>query len=383
MKKILVIHNFYKNFGGEDANIYEEIQFLRKDYTVEFFKAKNEDKFLFSPLLALITRSNFKKNKELKKSIKEFEPNIVYIHNTWFSINLGIFKILKKNNIKVVVKIHNFRYDCARYFLGKSHLRGKKRCDACGFEVKKGLIINKYFESSYIKSLLLYFYSLKYFKILKNFPIKIIAINNFHKLQLTKLGITKNKIEVINNPLNLENYQSTNKQNNIIYAGRLSREKGVVELIEAWVTANMDDYTLLIIGEGELSDELRDKYTQNNIKFLGFLPNEKVIEYISNSTAVVTATKLYEGQPRLLSEASALGTLSIYPSFGGMDEFFPVDYEFSFEQFNYDDLKNKLLLLRDSKTKEVSSKRVIKHTQKLLNTEVIRTKFSDFVKESS
>jgi glycosyltransferase involved in cell wall biosynthesis len=292
MKKVLVIHNFYKNFGGEDANIYEEIEFLRKDYTIEFLQAKNEDKFLFSPFLALLTRSNFKKNRELKKFIKEFEPSIVYIHNTWFSINLGIFKILKKNNIKVVVKIHNFRYDCARYFFGKSHLKGKKRCGACGFEVKKGLILNKYFESSYIKSLLLYFYSLKYFKILKNFPIKIIAINNFHKLQLTKLGISKNKIEVINNPLSLENYQSTNKQNNIIYAGRLSREKGVVELIEAWVTANMDDYTLLIIGEGELSDELRDKYTQNNIKFLGFLPNEKVIEYISNSTAVVTATKL-------------------------------------------------------------------------------------------
>jgi glycosyltransferase involved in cell wall biosynthesis len=382
MKKVLVIHNFYKNFGGEDANIYEEIEFLRKDYTIEFLQAKNEDKFLFSPFLALLTRSNFKKNRELKKFIKEFEPSIVYIHNTWFSINLGIFKILKKNNIKVVVKIHNFRYDCARYFFGKSHLKGKKRCGACGFEVKKGLILNKYFESSYIKSLLLYFYSLKYFKILKNFPIKIIAINNFHKLQLTKLGISKNKIEVINNPLSLENYQSTNKQNNIIYAGRLSREKGVVELIEAWVTANMDDYTLLIIGEGELSDELRDKYTQNNIKFLGFLPNEKVIEYISNSTAVVTATKLYEGQPRLLSEASALGTLSIYPSFGGMDEFFPVDYEFSFEQFNYDDLKNKFLLLRNSKIKEVSSKRVITHTKNLLNAEVIRTKFSDIIEDS-
>jgi hypothetical protein len=66
-----------------------------------------------------------------------------------------------------------------------------------------------------------------------------------------------------------------------------------------------------------------------------------------------------------------------------MDEFFPVDYEFSFEQFNYADLKNKLLLLRDIKTKEVSSKRVIKHTQKLLNTEVIRTKFADLIKESS
>jgi glycosyltransferase involved in cell wall biosynthesis len=382
MIKILVVHNFYRNFGGEDSNIHDEIQFLQNDYQVKFFQAKNEDKFLFFPLLGLITRSNFKKNREFKKIINEFGPSIVYIHNTWFNINLGIFSILKKHNIKTIVKIHNFRYDCSRYFFAKNHLKGKKRCDACSFEDKKGLIINKYFESSYVKSLLLYFYSLKYFKILLNFPIKIIAINNFHKLQLTKLGITKDKIEVINNPLNLESYQSTNKKNNIIYAGRLSREKGLSELIEAWLAANMDDYTLIIIGEGELSSKLRDKYTQNNIKFLGFLPNEKVIEYISNATAVVTATKLYEGQPRLLSEASALGTISIYPSFGGMDEFFPVDYEFSFEQFNYDDLKDKLLLLKNSKIIEVSSKRVINHTQNLLNTEVIRTKFSNFIEES-
>jgi glycosyltransferase involved in cell wall biosynthesis len=382
MKKLLIVHNFYRNYGGEDSNIYEEIKFLENDYRVEFFNAKNEDKFSLFSILGLITRSNYKKNRDFKKVLKGFEPNVVYIHNTWFTINLGIFKILQKHNIKVILKIHNFRYDCARYFFAKSHLKGKKRCDACGFEVKKGIIVNKYFESSYVKSLLLYFYSLKYFRILQNFPIKIIAINNFHKLQLIKLGIAKNKIAVINNPLNLEIYQSTNKKNNIIYAGRLSREKGLIELLEAWVAINMDDYTLLIIGEGELKKELMAKYTQKNIKFLGFLQNEKVIEYISNSTAVVTATKLYEGQPRLLSEASALGTLSIYPSFGGMDEFFPVDYSFSFEQFNYDDLKNKLLLLRNNKIKEISSKKVIHHTQNLLNPEGIRTKFSSVIQES-
>ena len=71
-----------------------------------------------------------------------------------------------------------------------------------------------------------------------------------------------------------------------------------------------------------------------------------VLEYISKSIAVVTGTKLYEGHPRLLSEASALGTLSIYPSFGGMDEFSD-NYQFAFEQFNYEDLKSKFILLTE------------------------------------
>ena len=37
MKKLLIVHNFYKDFGGEDANIYEEIEFFKKKFEVSFF----------------------------------------------------------------------------------------------------------------------------------------------------------------------------------------------------------------------------------------------------------------------------------------------------------------------------------------------------------
>ena len=58
---------------------------------------------------------------------------------------------------------------------------------------------------------------------------------------------------------------------------------------------------------------------------------------LKSSKAVVTATKLYEGQPTLLCEASLLGVPAIFPKTGGIEEFF-LDYLLSFEQFNYDDL---------------------------------------------
>ena len=83
MKKLLIVHNFYRNYGGEDSNIYEEIKFLENDYRVEFFNAKNEDKFSLFSIFGLITRSNYKKNRDFKKVLKGFEPNVVYIHNTW------------------------------------------------------------------------------------------------------------------------------------------------------------------------------------------------------------------------------------------------------------------------------------------------------------
>ena len=189
------------------------------------------------------------------------------------------------------------------------------------------------------------------------------------------MGIPQNKITVINNPLNLSIKKIKTKENSIVYAGRLSKEKGLIELLEAWKEADIKDYNLLIIGDGELRNQLKNRYTASNVKFLGFLPNEKVLEHISKCIAVVTATKLYEGHPRLLSEASALEALSIYPSFGGMDEFFPENYEFSFEQYNYNDLKNKFILLTDKEVRKNSLNKVTVHTQKLFNENKIRNKF--------
>ena len=106
---------------------------------------------------------------------------------------------------------------------------------------------------------------------------------------------------------------------------------------------------LLIIGTGQLKKEFTNKYSSENIEFLGFIENEKAIDLIKNSRAVITATKMYEGQPRLISEASSYGIPSIYPSFGGLDEYFPKDYNLSFQQFNYLDLVEKINCLKNKK----------------------------------
>ena len=63
---------------------------------------------------------------------------------------------------------------------------------------------------------------------------------------------------------------------------------------------------------------------------------------------------MFEGQPRLISEASAYGIPSIYPSFGGL-EYFPDDYKLSFKQFDYPDLI-KILLLQHKKLLNEESK---------------------------
>ena len=63
-------------------------------------------------------------------------------------------------------------------------------------------------------------------------------------------------------------------------------------------------------------------------------------------------------------EASSFGIPSIYPSFGGLNEYFPENYELAFEQYNYIDLIHKLSLITDDNFMKNISHKVYKHTMK-------------------
>ena len=129
----------------------------------------------------------------------------------------------------------------------------------------------------------------------------------------------------------------------------MSEPKGLTELLNTWKEVNLKNIKLKIIGTGDIKDQLEHKFKGKNIEFLGSMSNSEAVNEIRNSRAVITATKMYEGQPRLLNEASAMGVPSIFPDFGGMTEYFPQNYKLSFIQYNYKDLKQKLFLLKDEK----------------------------------
>jgi len=355
MQKILVIHNEYQNFGGEDQSVKNEILLLEKYFNVETLIIDNNIEEPLNDIYSLFFNKNIQFEKKLNDLIKSFNPDLVYVHNTWFKISLNVFKRIKKLDIPVYIKLHNFRYFCTKSYSVQNHLNYEDFCQACGLQKKKFQFFNKYFKNSYIKSFLVIKYGKKYFKILQDASIKIMVLTEFHKTFLEEQGIKKNKVSVVPNylPINYsENLEES--ENYFVYAGRLSPEKGVEELLEAFNNKDFKEMHLKIIGDGPQLNYLVNKYKHNhNYEFFGSIDNKDVLKIIEKSRAVITTTKLFEGQPTLLCEASSFGKPSIFPKTGGIAEFFPKEYALSFTQFNYDDLVAKINLTETINISEI------------------------------
>ncbi len=373
MKKILLIHTKYQNIGGEDIAVDNEIDLLEKEYEIKSLILENSFKTFFLNLIGLNNNQ-----KKINNLIEQHNPSIVYFQNTWFSIPSSYIRLLSKRNLDVRIKLHNFRYICCSSYLLKNHVSNMESCGACGIENKKYKFFNKYFEESYLKSIYSIYFHKKFFSLIKDANLKIYVLTNFHRNFLINKGINEEKISVLRNYLPEVKFGSVIKDDDyILYAGRISKEKGIIELLESFNKSNVQNLGLKIIGSGPLLDYVKKIYSSEKIKFYGALDNKEVLNYIKNAKAVVTATKMYEGQPNLLCESSLLGKVSIFPNAGGIKEFFPQDSSFMYDQFQYDQLVEKIISLKDNGNLDAEGIKNKKFANEILSIDKLIRKFKE------
>lgn len=382
MKNILLIHSMYQIYGGEDSNLEDEVSLLEKEFNVEKIIFKNSDSLNLIDILSFFFNSNYFSNKILKNKLDNWNVDSAYIHNSWFKSNLGIFKILKKRKIDTIVKIHNFRYFCTLSYFSNKHALKNKTCNACGFVGKGSFRFNKYYSDSFIKSFFVIWHNKKYLKILKSNEIKVLAISNFHREQLLRAGIDSKRIHIYLNPI--KKFKVIEKSYNpnsdyIVYVGRLTESKGINELISVWTNFENKNLKLYIVGKPDSKLLNTENMKNHNILFLGEKSHEEALSVIKNARALITLTKMYEGQPRVLCEASTMGVPSIFPDFGSMGDFFPKDYILKFQQFDYEDLNLKLNSIFEIDSLNSLSKEVFENINNLLDDKKLIFKFKQIM----
>lgn len=139
---------------------------------------------------------------------------------------------------------------------------------------------------------------------------KIITLTNEDTLLYKKDNKNmKADINYIYNPNPYEGSVVSNLKNrNIITVGRLNYQKGYDRLLEAWrLIQEKSDYRLLIIGDGEEKEELKEKANELKLKNLEFVGiTDKVEEYYKNASFYVSSSR-FEGLPMCMIEAQSFG----------------------------------------------------------------------------
>jgi glycosyltransferase involved in cell wall biosynthesis len=117
----------------------------------------------------------------------------------------------------------------------------------------------------------------------------------------------------------LEKNADKRYQKQVIFAGRLSREKGIDSLI--LIAQNLaDDIHLIILGAGPEEQKIKDlAKTHKNIHFLGYQNKKETISLIRGSDILIQPS-LQEGISSTLLEAMACKTAIIASNVGGNKE---------------------------------------------------------------
>lgn len=346
--KVLFIHNKYKQFGGEDVAVGLESSILKeKGHETETLIFDNDSidgvfsKFRF----AFQSVYSFSSARRVSRVIREFKPDIVHVHNTFFVASPSVIYAARRYRIPVVLTLHNYRMICCNALL----LRDNKICELCT-QKKFPLsgIRYKCYRNSAVESALVTFIT-GFHKIINTWKNKIsiyITLNDFFRSKLlhSSLDVPAEKMITKSNCIPDPGEGKEQREDFFLFAGRISKEKGVHVLANAF--ADMPQTKILIAGDGPEKKILQEKYkTCSNIIFLGRLEKLQLTDYMNRSKAFICPTIWYEGTPLAIIEAFASGTPVIASNLGPLAESISDGYNgLHFTSGNAEDLKEKVKL---------------------------------------
>lgn len=323
-KSILIVHNYYQIPGGEDSVVLNEKDMLENNghKVIVYFRNNSEIRKMSKikkVLLPLITIFNVKTYIDIRKIIIREGIDIVHIHNTLNLISPAVYYAALSLKKPVIQTIHNFRLICP----GATFYRDGFICEDC---VKSGLKCSiKY--GCYRKSRLQTFICVLNLKIHKLTgiykKINYICLTEFNKDKLMFRKHEIKKVFIKPNFISEKNSicRSKNRIDRFIFVGRLDKSKGVDILLTAWKRMGDNAPELLICGMGDMKkwcDEYIRKNNLKSVKLLGFVDNNKAINLIASSKALILPTQWYEGFPMTIVEAYSVGTPVIGSDIGNV-----------------------------------------------------------------
>lgn len=335
--KIALANNYYYLRGGSERVLLEDQAALNAlGYEVEAFAqfdAKNEpanyaryfpniaDYSLTSGIDLAKAAWNIVYSKSVGKAFAKFldsyRPDIVHCHNIYGHLTTAVLDEAKRRNIPLVMTVHDLKLVCPSY-LG---LRQGNPCKSCWHGGYWRCLWWKCHKDSFAASLV---YTIEaYSNQLRgkyDSIVRFLCPSQFMQNALIESGIARERIIYHPNALEPTRYHPQFEPGNyILYAGRLSAEKGVLTLIAALKRANIP---LHIAGTGPLEEKIKDlvKDCGNNVILEGYRTGMELSELFRNAAFTVIPSEWYENASMSALESFAYGKPVLAADIGGNPE---------------------------------------------------------------
>ncbi len=257
--------------------------------------------------------------RKMEALIEKLKPDIVHLNNFAHQLSPSILDVFHKHGIPSVMTMRDYKLVCPAYTM----LSDGKPCERCKDGRYYHCLLRRCTKGSMLKSLVNTFEMYLHHRIMHIYD-KIdtfISPSRFLMEKVKEMGFRRRLVH-------LPNFVDTGEfkprygwdEESIVYAGRLSHEKGVATLIEALRDIGP---RLKIIGDGPLKEGLEEGVISRGMKsveFLGYRKGEELKEEIRRCMFVVLPSEWYENNPRIVIEAFALGKPVVGARIGGIPE---------------------------------------------------------------
>lgn len=413
--RILLVNKYFYRKGGAETYFFALAEGLRAlGHEVAFFSMQHPNnessywsKYFVSEKDYVGDISAFKKVQEASTLIysfearrkfeallEEFKPDVIHMNNVHRQLTLSTLDApyLKKHHVPVVYTAHDYILVCPAYTMVNGH---GEVCDACLDKHFMHAVKNACVKGSRVKSALATMEA-EFLKLHHSYDKidLIIAPSEFMKSKLEEGGfagkvvalqnfLTDSQMEMARKVANTHKFEDAvdGKRPYFLFFGRLSKEKGILTLVRAFLKATgltapydstesegavrrtaessevANDKTFLpsnwdlhIVGDGPGRSEIErlvadaGSEAASRIQLLGYKSGEDLQREVGNARFSVLSSEWRENMPYSGLESLAAQTPIIGACIGGIPELVEEDKTgFTFESGNIADLKDGLL----------------------------------------
>lgn len=320
--RVLVIHNSYRQAGGEDAVMRAEVDLLRRHgHEVSIYLRSNEEieeeSVASKCRIAAAGCWNSRTFRQVTRLIERERPEIAHCHNLFPLISPSAYHACRASGIPIVQTLHNYRAMCP----SATCFRDGKVCHHCGTLHLQGISHGCY-RSSRLQTAAVAVMNLAHRVIRANQSVDAyIVLSEFCRKRWIDAGLPAAELQVKPNFVAAVDDAQNLRERHGLFVGRLSPEKGIAELLNCWV--RLPHVPLVVVGDGPLMSECRKIVKENqasHIHLLGQLGPADVSVQMRRAAFLVFPSLWDEPCPVTLIEAAACGLPAVASRLGGIPE---------------------------------------------------------------